>query len=127
MIAVLGGLAGVERDLIRTRTAEGRSRAQKHGQRMGRPPKLTDAQQAEARRRTQTPTTIDQVKAALHQAWDLAEDCQPEIRGAIDAALQRASNKLPPDPENMNGNRAEWKPLRSGTSNARPARITTTP
>jgi len=26
MIAVLGGLADVERDLIRTRTAEGRSR-----------------------------------------------------------------------------------------------------
>jgi DNA invertase Pin-like site-specific DNA recombinase len=48
MIAVLGGLADVERDLIRTRTAEGRSRAQKRGQRMGRPPKLTAAQQAEA-------------------------------------------------------------------------------
>ncbi len=28
MLAVLGGLADVERDLIRTRTAEGRSRAQ---------------------------------------------------------------------------------------------------
>jgi len=50
MIAVLGGLADVERDLIRTRTAEGRSRAQKRGQHMGRPPKLTPAQQAEARR-----------------------------------------------------------------------------
>jgi DNA invertase Pin-like site-specific DNA recombinase len=45
MIAVLGGLADVERDLIRTRTAEGRSRAQKRGQRMGRKPKLTEAQQ----------------------------------------------------------------------------------
>src|ERR1700726_65014 len=51
MIAVLGGLADVDRDLIRTRTAEGRSRAQNRGQRMGRPPKLTDAQKAEARRR----------------------------------------------------------------------------
>src|SRR6516165_8476247 len=51
MIAVLGGLADVERDLIRTRTAEGRSRAEKRGQHMGRPPKLTAAQQAEARRR----------------------------------------------------------------------------
>ena len=47
----LGGLADVERDLIRTRTAEGRSRAQKRGQHMGRPSKLTDAQKAEARRR----------------------------------------------------------------------------
>jgi DNA invertase Pin-like site-specific DNA recombinase len=44
MIAVLGGLADVERDLIRTRTAEGRSRAQKRGQHMGRPAKLTAAQ-----------------------------------------------------------------------------------
>jgi DNA invertase Pin-like site-specific DNA recombinase len=31
MIAVLGGLADVERDLIRTRTAEGRSRARNNG------------------------------------------------------------------------------------------------
>jgi DNA invertase Pin-like site-specific DNA recombinase len=35
MIAVLGGLADVERDLIRTRTAEGRSRAKGRGQHMG--------------------------------------------------------------------------------------------
>jgi DNA invertase Pin-like site-specific DNA recombinase len=52
MIAVLGGLADVERDLIRTRTAEGRSRAQKRGQRMGRKPKLAEAQQDEARAAT---------------------------------------------------------------------------
>jgi DNA invertase Pin-like site-specific DNA recombinase len=38
MLAVLGGLADVERDLIRTRTAEGRSRAEARGQQMGRPP-----------------------------------------------------------------------------------------
>jgi DNA invertase Pin-like site-specific DNA recombinase len=50
MISVLGGLADVERDLIRTRTAEGRSRAKARGQHMGRPSKLTDAQKAEARR-----------------------------------------------------------------------------
>jgi DNA invertase Pin-like site-specific DNA recombinase len=58
MIAVLGGLADVERDLIRTRTAEGRSRAQKRGQHMGRPPKLTTAQQAEARRRRAEGATL---------------------------------------------------------------------
>jgi DNA invertase Pin-like site-specific DNA recombinase len=40
MLAVLGGLADVERDLIRTRTAEGRSRAKARGQAMGRPPSL---------------------------------------------------------------------------------------
>jgi hypothetical protein len=37
MLAVLGGLADVERDLIRTRTAEGRSRAKAQGRQMGRP------------------------------------------------------------------------------------------
>src|SRR5271157_5810816 len=49
VLAVLGGLADVERDLIRTRTAEGRSRAKERGQRIGRPSKLTDAQKMEAR------------------------------------------------------------------------------
>jgi DNA invertase Pin-like site-specific DNA recombinase len=61
MLAVLGGLADVERDLIRTRTAEGRSRAQKRGQRMGRPPKLTDVQQAEARRRRAEGATLSEL------------------------------------------------------------------
>jgi DNA invertase Pin-like site-specific DNA recombinase len=51
MIAVLGGLADVERDLIRTRTGEGRARAKERGQHMGRPAKLTPSQQKEARRR----------------------------------------------------------------------------
>jgi DNA invertase Pin-like site-specific DNA recombinase len=41
MLAVLGGLADVERDLIRTRTAEGRSRAKAQGKAMVRPPSLT--------------------------------------------------------------------------------------
>ncbi len=51
MIAVLGGLADVERDLIRTRTGEGRARARLRGQHMGRPPEMTAAQKQEARRR----------------------------------------------------------------------------
>jgi DNA invertase Pin-like site-specific DNA recombinase len=61
MIAVLGGLADVERDLIRTRTAEGRSRAIARGQHMGRPPKLTDAQKAEARRRRAGGATLKEL------------------------------------------------------------------
>jgi DNA invertase Pin-like site-specific DNA recombinase len=51
MLAVLGGLADVERNLIRTRTAEGRSRATAQGKQMGRPPALTSEQQKEATRR----------------------------------------------------------------------------
>ena len=41
MIANLGGLADVECDLIRTRTAEGRERANARGVKLGRKPKLT--------------------------------------------------------------------------------------
>ena len=61
MIAVLGGLADVERDLIKTRTAEGRSRAKARGQHMGRPPKLTPQQQKEARRRRAEGATLKEL------------------------------------------------------------------
>ncbi len=61
MVAVLGGLADVERDLIRTRTAEGRNRAEARGQHMGRPPKLTPQQQKEARRRRAEGATLKEL------------------------------------------------------------------
>jgi DNA invertase Pin-like site-specific DNA recombinase len=54
MLTVLGGLAEFERELIRARTCEGRSRAQKRA----RPPKLTAAQQTEARRRRAEGATL---------------------------------------------------------------------
>jgi DNA invertase Pin-like site-specific DNA recombinase len=59
MLAVLGGLADVERDLIRTRTAEGRSRAKAQGKHMGRPAPLTPVQQKEAIRRRAHGATLD--------------------------------------------------------------------
>jgi DNA invertase Pin-like site-specific DNA recombinase len=61
MIAVLGGLADVERDLIRTRTAEGRSRAEAQGKHMGRPPSLTPAQIKEATRRRAAGATLQEL------------------------------------------------------------------
>src|SRR6201984_2617219 len=61
MLAVLGGLADVERDLIRTRTAEGRSRAKAQGKHMGRPPSLTPAQQKEATRRRARGATLQEL------------------------------------------------------------------
>jgi DNA invertase Pin-like site-specific DNA recombinase len=61
MIAVLGGLADVERDLIRTRTAEGRGRAKARGKHMGRPPSLTAAQQKEATRRRAEGATLQEL------------------------------------------------------------------
>ena len=51
MLAVLGGLADVERDLIRTRTAEGRARAKERGQVMGRRSSLSPQQKQEVRER----------------------------------------------------------------------------
>src|SRR5271167_762297 len=61
MLAVLGGLADVERDLIRTRTAEGRSRAKALGKAMGRPPSLTPEQQKEATRRRAQGATLQEL------------------------------------------------------------------
>jgi DNA invertase Pin-like site-specific DNA recombinase len=51
MLTVLGGLAEFERDLIRSRTGEGRARAKERGVKMGRKPKLTPHQVKEAMRR----------------------------------------------------------------------------
>jgi DNA invertase Pin-like site-specific DNA recombinase len=48
MLTVLGGLAEFERELIRSRTGEGRDRAKARGVRLGRKPKLTDHQRREA-------------------------------------------------------------------------------
>jgi DNA invertase Pin-like site-specific DNA recombinase len=68
MIAILGGLADVERDLIRTRTAEGRARARDRGQHMGRPPKLTLAQQREARQRRAEGATLEELAKSYNVA-----------------------------------------------------------
>src|ERR1700739_3981583 len=51
MLTILGGLAEFERELIRTRTGEGRKRAIARGVKMGRPPKMTPHQVKEALRR----------------------------------------------------------------------------
>src|ERR1700692_1585620 len=48
MLTVLGGLAEFERELIRTRTGEGRERAKARGMILGRKPKLTSHQKREA-------------------------------------------------------------------------------
>jgi DNA invertase Pin-like site-specific DNA recombinase len=67
MIAVLGGLADVvERDLIRTCTAEGRERAKARGQHMGRSPKLTPQQQKEARRRRAEGATLKELAGSYN-------------------------------------------------------------
>ena len=61
MLTVLGGLAEFERDLIRTRTAEGRERAKARSVKLGRRPKLTPHQQTEARRRKQSGEPVREI------------------------------------------------------------------
>jgi DNA invertase Pin-like site-specific DNA recombinase len=60
MLTVLGGLAEFERELIRSRTGEGRARAKARGVVMGRKPKLTPHQRREAiARRDAGETLVD--------------------------------------------------------------------
>jgi DNA invertase Pin-like site-specific DNA recombinase len=60
ILTVLGGLAEFERELIRARTGEGRTRAKARGVHMGRPLKLTAYQRKEAReRRDKGETLVD--------------------------------------------------------------------
>lgn len=61
MLAVLGGLADVERDLIRTRTAEGRARAIEQGKRMGRPRRITEDQRQSIIHRRQTGESLQSI------------------------------------------------------------------
>ncbi|MGA8699675.1 MAG: recombinase family protein [Xanthobacteraceae bacterium] len=81
MLTVLGGLAEFERELILTRTNDGRKRAKERGVKFGRPRKLTAHQRQEALVRlangeTQTdiarsyavdPTTIGRLASAASQ------------------------------------------------------------
>jgi hypothetical protein len=61
MLTVLGGLAEFERDLIRTRTGEGRARAVARGVRLGRKPKLTNHQIKEALRRREAGEVLTEI------------------------------------------------------------------
>ena len=58
MLTVLGGLAEFERELIRSRTSEGRKRAMDRGVRFGRPHKMTAHQRQEAIARVASGETL---------------------------------------------------------------------
>jgi DNA invertase Pin-like site-specific DNA recombinase len=84
MLAVLGGLADVERDLIRTRTAEGRSRAKARGQHMGRPCKLTFSQMAEAGDRL----SGGEPQADIARSYNVSVATISRLRQSIERAAQ---------------------------------------
>lgn len=74
MLTVLGGLAEFERDLIRSRTTEGRQRAKERGVKMGRKPKLTPHQRREAiaRREVGNETLAEIGRSYNVSAWTIA-------------------------------------------------------
>jgi DNA invertase Pin-like site-specific DNA recombinase len=86
MLAVLGGLADVERDLIRTRTAEGRSRAAAQGKAMGRPPSLTPAQQKEATRRRAQGATLKELAEGYDRSITTMRRAAPQPRFGFSTA-----------------------------------------
>lgn len=61
IITVLAGLAEFERELIRSRTGEGRERAKARGVRMGRKPKLTHHQRMEALARREAGESVVEI------------------------------------------------------------------
>ena len=77
MIAVLGGLADVERDLIRTRTSEGRERAKTRGVRLGRKPKLTSQQRHEALSRRTAGETLMEIARSYNVSFATISRLRP--------------------------------------------------
>jgi DNA invertase Pin-like site-specific DNA recombinase len=69
MLAVLGGLAEFERELIRARTGEGRERAKARGVKMGRKPKLTPHQIREAVGRRDNGETVRDIARTYNVSY----------------------------------------------------------
>ena len=68
LVTMLAAIADFERDLIRSRTGEGRKRAMANGVKFGRKPKLTDYQRAEAIKRRANGETL----AAIAKTYGVA-------------------------------------------------------
>ena len=68
LLTLLGGLAEFERDLIHSRTSEGRERAKARGVKMGRKPKLTPHQRSEALQRRQAGETLSDIARSYNVA-----------------------------------------------------------
>ncbi|WP_375412982.1 recombinase family protein [uncultured Bradyrhizobium sp.] len=79
MLTVLGGLAEFERELIRTRTAEGRARAVAMGVRLGRRPKLNHEQRRQACERKRAGEAV----ASIAKAFNVSDSTILRINAAV--------------------------------------------
>ena len=77
MLTVLGGLAEFERELIRSRTSEGRERAKARGVVMGRRPKLTSHQRQEAIARRDAGETLVDIARSYNVSHSMISRLQP--------------------------------------------------
>lgn len=99
MLTVLGGLAEFERELIRSRTGEGRARAKARGVHMGRPSKLTPHQKREAMKALAdgTATQADLARrfnlsaSTISRLADKDAPSPLPVRPALDAETERAA------------------------------------
>jgi DNA invertase Pin-like site-specific DNA recombinase/predicted nucleotidyltransferase len=117
---IIGGLAEFEKELIRTRTGEGRRRAKARGQHMGRPPALTPHQREEvakglglgaatqadlARRFQVSQSTISRLADKI-SATSTRPQLDAETLGAAGAFMQRISRRYAVSESFLFGSRA---------------------
>lgn len=77
MVTILAGLAEFERELIRSRTSEGRERAKFRGVRLGRKPKLSPHQRREALERRQAGESVVEIARSYAVAHSTISRLRP--------------------------------------------------
>ena len=90
MLAVLGGLAEFERELISARTSEGRARAKARGVRLGRKPKLTPHQTREALARREAGEPLTEIARSYNVSHSTISRLRPFTPMRLRSSGQRA-------------------------------------
>ena len=84
MLTVLGGLAEFERELIRSRTGEGRERAKARGVVIGRKPKLTRHKRQEAIARRESGESLVDMRSLLTNALGALVASEDAVRKEVE-------------------------------------------